>query len=162
MGLSRYLRLSGRTQDCGQGDATKGWFFQEHPEKEAEPSLCFLPPSTEIWPWVVIQQLHVWGLPSCFCCIFCWKKKKKMVGGVRLMRWVWVISHSNHWHLQWQDVSAYVIVHCSNSLSLKFSACTIFLKIYHRNIKDLMQCFVQPLEFDVNWTSSMLYPGCSL
>lgn len=98
-------------------------------------------------------------LLSCFCCIFC---KKRVMGGVKLMRWVWVISRSNHWHLQWQDLSAYVIVHCSNSLSLKFSACIMFLKIYHGNIKDLMQRFVQPLEFEVNWTSSVLYPGCWL
>jgi hypothetical protein len=30
----------------------------------------------------------------------------KKVGGVRLMCWMWVISYSNHWHLQWQDLSA--------------------------------------------------------
>lgn len=48
----------------------------------------------------------------------------------------------------------------SNSLSLKFSACIMFLKIYQGNIKDLMPCFVQPLELEVNWTSSKLYPGC--
>lgn len=82
------------------------------------------------------------------------------------MRWVWIISHSNHWHLQWQDLSACVIVHCSNSLSLKFSACIMFLKIYHRNIKDLMRCFVQPLELkstephqcsilDAHWNSTL-------
>lgn len=61
-----------------------------------------------------------------------------------------VISHSNRRHFQWQDLSAYVIVRRSNSLSLKFSACIMFLKIYQGNIKDLMPCFVQPLELEVN------------
>lgn len=140
-----------------------GSYFQEYPEKERSLASASYPHCLrrDKRPRVMIQQLHAWGLPSRFCCIFC-RKKRGGVGGVRLMPWVWVISHSNHQHLQWQDLSAYIIVHCSNSLPLKFSACIMFLKIYHGNIKDLMQCFVQPLEFEVNWTSSMLYPGCWL
>lgn len=37
----------------------RGWFFQEHPKKEAEPGLCFLPPSTEI--------NDEWRSSSCMC-----------------------------------------------------------------------------------------------
>ena len=142
-----------------------GSYFQEHPEKErslAQPLLLTPTASAEIndpewWSSSCMPE----AFPLAFVVYFA-EKKKGGVGGVRLMPWVWVISHSNHQHLQWQDLSAYIIVHCSNSLPLKFSACIMFLKIYHGNIKDLMQCFVQPLEFEVNWTSSMLYPGCWL
>lgn len=142
--LNGYLGQLGRTLDCGNRDATKGWkdwlffFSQYHPEKErslAQPLLLLPPASSEINdPAAAMPE----AFPLAFVVYFAGKKKKR-VGGVRLMRWVWVISHSNHRHWQWQDLSACVIVHC---LSLKFSACIMFLKIHHGNIKDLMQCFV--------------------
>lgn len=114
-------------------------FHSGAPWERGWPGLCFLPPlHRDKQPWVMIQQLQVWGFSLAFVVYFAHKKREREMGGVKLMRWVWVISHSNHWHLQWQDLSAYVIVHCSNSLSLKFSACIMFLKIYHENIKDLM------------------------
>ena len=145
--LNGYLGQLGRTLDCGNREATKGWegwlfFFSVSSWEIKKPG-----PTSASSPSCLRRDKRPCScmpeaFPLAFVVYFAGKKKKKRVGGVRLMRRVWVISHSNHRHWQWQDLSACVIVHCFNSLSLKFSACIMFLKIHHGNIKDLMQCFV--------------------
>lgn len=123
-----------RGLNCVERGGRKGWFFIFQEQEAGWASTPYLPSAEINDPGDDPAAAHL--KPSLLLLLYI--LQKRVVGGVRLMRWVWVISHSNHRHLQWQDLSAYVIVHRSNSLSLKFSACIMFLKIYHRNIKDLM------------------------